>query len=303
LIEDAIEEGPGSALPISEMDWFEEVVAMMDAEKDVIAEDIPAWDWFDEVAGGDDKSRDEGTSSDGALVDSFDSDTSKETDPEGLGVISQFWPVCDVFEGANKLLGAKLGSCQDEAQVAPAIDPEGEYQGGGSTSVLSGRLPDLDAYEIPWINSTMEWCTHATMLQASAEVVACPLEEPKGGEDDRIVQVHEGCYFGVTEPLKDAEGPGIDAIYEECSSVPHFEVEEDDRCEKMDLPVAHSVLALNEPLDVKVFDPPNFAFEMLHEGVEKSPPSVVDVLVGCTKFFEGAETQHQEFWEWLYSTP
>jgi hypothetical protein len=50
----------------------------------------------------------------------------------------------------------------------------------------------------------------------------------------------------------------------------------------MDLPVVHSVLALNEPPNVKKFDPPNFTLEVLHKRVEKLPPSVVDVLVGCT---------------------
>jgi hypothetical protein len=51
-------------------------------------------------------------------------------------------------------------------------------------------------------------------------------------------------------------------------------------------------LAPNEPPDVKFFDPPDFALEVLREHVEKSPPSVVEVLVGCAKFFEGAEA-HQ----------
>jgi hypothetical protein len=53
-----------------------------------------------------------------------------------------------------------------------------------------------------------------------------PKDNPR--EDDPLVQVHEGCYVGVIEPLKDAEGPGIDAICEEYLSVPHFEGEEED---------------------------------------------------------------------------
>jgi hypothetical protein len=44
LVEDVIEEGPGPALPISEMDWFEEAIAEMDAEKVIIAEEIPTQD-------------------------------------------------------------------------------------------------------------------------------------------------------------------------------------------------------------------------------------------------------------------
>jgi hypothetical protein len=231
-----------------EMDWFEMAVAEMEAEHcevKALAVEIPARDWFYEVAESDDESEDEGASSGGVSVGGFDSDTSEGTNPEDLGVIGQFWPDCDddIFEGADRLSSTLLGPCQDEAPVAPVVYPEGEFGGEGITcEESSGRLPDLDVFENPWIDATMEWRIHATTLRASDEVVTRPSKDHKGGEDDPDMQVHEGCYMEVIELLKDAEGPGIDDVYEECSSVPHFEGEEDDRYEKMDLPVAeHSV--------------------------------------------------------------
>jgi len=63
LVEDAINEGSGLVLLIPEINWFEEAVAMMDAKKIVIAEEIPHEDWFHEVAEDDDESEDEGASS------------------------------------------------------------------------------------------------------------------------------------------------------------------------------------------------------------------------------------------------
>jgi hypothetical protein len=44
LVEDAIERGSEPALLIAKMDWFEEAVAMMDAKRVVVAEEIPVRD-------------------------------------------------------------------------------------------------------------------------------------------------------------------------------------------------------------------------------------------------------------------
>ena len=100
LVEDAIDEGPGPVLPIPGMDWFEEAVAMMDTKKVIVEEEIPNEDWFYEVAEGDDKSEDEGASSGGVSVDSFNSDASEEAFVEDLSVVGHVWPACDEnFEG------------------------------------------------------------------------------------------------------------------------------------------------------------------------------------------------------------
>jgi hypothetical protein len=61
-------------------------------------------------------------------------------------------------------------------------------------------LPDLDAYEIPWIelmDATMKWCIHAIIFQASVEVVTCLSGGPKGEEADANMQVHASCDVGV----------------------------------------------------------------------------------------------------------
>jgi hypothetical protein len=76
IIEDAIERGPKPALLISKMDWFEKVIAKMDAKEVVIAKNIPAWDWFYKVAEGDNRSEDEGASLEDVSVDIFDSKVS-----------------------------------------------------------------------------------------------------------------------------------------------------------------------------------------------------------------------------------
>jgi hypothetical protein len=114
---------------------------MMNSEKVVIAEEIPHEDWFYEFAEGDNDSEDEGASSGDVSVDGFIRD---------LNIVGHVWPVCDDnFEGAGQLSSTLLGPCLFEALVAPAVYPEGEYQGGGTTYVFSGWLPDLDAYGIP----------------------------------------------------------------------------------------------------------------------------------------------------------
>jgi hypothetical protein len=182
LVEDAIDEGPGPVLLISKMDWFEEVVAMMDAEKVVVAKEILREDWFYEVAEGDDKSKDEGASSGDVSVKGFDRDAFERAFVEDLGIVGHIWPVYDeIFEGAGRLSSTLLGPCLDEAPVAPVVHFEGEF-GGGTTCESSGRLPDLDGYENSWINATMEWQIHAIVLRGSGEVVICPLEEPRKEE-------------------------------------------------------------------------------------------------------------------------
>jgi hypothetical protein len=281
LVEDAIEEGPGPALPISEKDWFEEVVAMMDVEKcDVvpIGVKIPVWNCFDEFTEGDDESEDVGASSGDVSVDGFDSDAFEGTNPGDLGITGHFWPVCDDFEGADKLLGADLGPCQDLAQVAPVVHPEGEFRGDGITSESSGRLPDLGVDENPWIDATMEWRIHAIVLRASVEVVTCLLGGPKGKEVDTDVQVHGSCDVGVIELMRESEGPReVGAVCGKHPLVPRFEGEEDIRVETMDLPIAHDSSAPIESLTAEIFDLDDCA-------------SVASASEGLVKFPEGQET-------------
>jgi len=131
-----------------EMDWFESVIAKMDASsciKDVVSVKIPIWDWFYEVTEDQDKS-------------------------EGL--------------------------CQDEAPIAHAVESEGEYQGDGNTCESSGWTPDLNI--------------------RTAETIARPLGNHKGGEDNSATKM-----------------PEIERdVYEEYSSVPRFEGEEENTNEK-----------------------------------------------------------------------
>ena len=256
LVEDAIEEGPEPALPISKLDWFEEAVAMMDAEQEIVPVEMPVRDCFDEVAESDDESEDEGASSGDDSVDGFDSNASEGTFVEDLGTTSQFWLVCDVFEGADKVLGADLGSCQNEALVTPVVYPEGEFYSGGTTfRESSGRLPGLDADENPWIDATIEWETHAIILRASVGVMTLPVDNPREGGDDTDVQVHENCEVGVIEMLRELDGPRKEfAVCKEYPLVPRFEGEEDIRAETMDLPIACGFPAPIEFLTAEIFD-------------------------------------------------
>jgi len=100
LIEDAIEEGPGSALLICKMDWFEKAIVM---KKVVVPVKISGWDWFDEIAEGDDKFKNKGASSGNTSVDSFNSNIFKGTSIDrDLGITSHVWPVfSDTFERAD----------------------------------------------------------------------------------------------------------------------------------------------------------------------------------------------------------
>ncbi len=117
----------------------------------------------------------------------------------------------------------------------------------------------------------------------------------KEGEVDTDVQVHESCDVGIIEPIRDLEGPRECAICEEYPLVPRFEGEEDNRAETMDLPIAQDSLAQNESPAAENFDPSDFALKMVHDCVVELPPSVVDILVGCAKFIERAETHHNEW--------
>jgi len=171
MVKDAITEAPGPVSLIPEdLDWFEEAVAMMSAEKEArgaITVKSPIRDWFYKVVESDDKSGNVGASSEDVSVDVFGRDVFEGTNPEDSGIIGQIRLICDdIFEGVDWLLSALLGLCQDEAPVAPVDYPEGEHRGGGSTCELSGRMPDLDVLENPWIdNATMEWRNHTIVLQ------------------------------------------------------------------------------------------------------------------------------------------
>jgi hypothetical protein len=261
------------------MDWFEEAVSEMDAMRVVVAEEIPTRDWFDEVAGGDVESEDEGASSGDVSVDGFDSDSSEGTFIEDLGTTSPFWPVCDIFEGADKLLGANLGSCQDEALVTPVVHPEGEFYGGGTTfRESSGRLPDLDVEENPWIDARMKWETHAIVLQSSMEVVAIPWINPRERKVDADVQVHESCDVGVIEMSRELDGLREKvAVCKGYLLVLRFEREEDNRAKTMDLPIAHGSPAPIESLTAEIFDLDD------HASVANTPEDGV-------KFSEGPKT-------------
>jgi hypothetical protein len=290
--------GAWSVLPVEE-DWFERAVAEMDVQsrrERVLADEVPVRDWFYEVAEVDDESEDEGTSSGDVSVDGFDSDAFEGTNPEDLGVTSQIGPVCndDFYEGADMLSNTQLGPCQDETQVAPVLHPEGEFRGGGTTSESSGRLPDLDIYEIPWINATMEWRTHPIEFRASAEAVTHSSGEPKGGEVDADVQVHGSCDVGVIEMSRELDGLREEfAVCEGYQLVLRFEGEEGIRAETMDLPIG-SPAPIESPV-AEIYDPDDFALKSMRHDVVGPSSCVVNHSVGCVKFFEGADTPQLEW--------
>ena len=208
MVEDAITEAPKPVSPIPEdLDWFEEVVALMDAQVrngESVAEKSPIRDWFYEVVESGDESGDEGASSEDILVDVFGRNALERTDPEDSGITGQIRLICnDIFKGADQLSSTLLGPCQNEAPVAPADYPEGEYRGGGSTCESSGRMPDLDVLENPWIDdATMEWRNHAIVLQTvEVEAKSHPLGDHKGG-DDPTARTCNGCCTEIeTRPL------------------------------------------------------------------------------------------------------
>jgi len=167
------------------------------------------WDWFYEVVESGDESGGDGASSEDVSVDIFGHYVFEGTNPEDSGITGHIGPICDnVFEGADRLSSTMLGPCQDEAPVAPADYPEGEYRGGGSTCELSGQMPDLDVLENPWINDAkMEWCNHAIVLRTvEVEAKSCPLGDHKGGNDPPA-RTCEGCCTEIeTRPLGNRKG-------------------------------------------------------------------------------------------------
>ena len=170
-------------------DWFEAVTTTNKES------DEP--DWFDEVNEDGDESDDEGSSSTGALANVFgggapgDAIVSAEmvsaemvdsgmhacgstTIFEDSGITSHVWPVRndhanEFSEGADRSSGAHTAS------------HEGEYGGGRTTSESSGRMPDLDLFENPWIESpTMKWRNHAIAEQIN-ETKIRPSDDHKRG--------------------------------------------------------------------------------------------------------------------------
>jgi len=225
---------------IEEEDWFKEAVAMMNEESHnedwfhnaVVVQDRASHkrDWFDEVDKGEDESDDEGGNS-GAVVDVFDRNAAPGAATVGAemeGTIfedSEFtghvWPSCDdhhdgIFEGADRLSGAPIASL------------EGEHRGGGTTSESSGRMPDLDLLENPWIDcATMEWYNHAIAEQTD-EINTRPPDNHKEGEDNPVAKTNEAYSTETSWPSKVIDAPAIDHVICEVNpSVPRFEGEED----------------------------------------------------------------------------
>ena len=176
--------------------------------------------------------------------------------------------------------------------MTPVVDLEGEYGDVGHIyGKSSGLGPDLDLFGNPWIeDATMEWSNHAIALQASAEVMTHPLEDHKGGDFDSDMQMGvERCDVGVIGVTKDLEEPEITAICEKFLLVPHFEGEEDDQCETMDLLVGeHHPTQIEFPV-VEIF---NCALKLMYGCVAAVAPSVLNPLVDCVKFVEGLETRY-----------
>ena len=109
--------------------------------------------------------------------------------------------VWDWFYKVTEDQGEFEGLSQDETPIAHAVESEGKYQGDGTTCELSGWTANLDVQ--------------------TAETIACPLGNHKGGEDDPAMKM-----------------PEIEHdVYEEYSSVPHFEGEKENMSEMRDLPV------------------------------------------------------------------
>ena len=271
-------------------DWFdfEEAVA-------VTSDGSPEPDWFDEVDEGEEESDDEGGNSGGAVVDVFDRNVAPGvaivstemggTVFEDSRITGHVWPICDehhdkILEGADRLSGAPVASF------------EGEYGGGGTTSESSGRMPDLDFFENPWIESpTMEWRNH-TITEQTDELKTHPLDNHKGDENDPVAETNEGCHTKMSWPSKTIDVPEIDHVVCETNlSVPRFEGEEDIRVETMDLRVGYgSSFPIKSPT-AEMFDPPDFTSKTLHKYIEKLSLSVINPSVDWAKFFEVEKSQ------------
>ena len=78
-------------------------------------------------------------------------------------------PVQDWFYEVTEDQDEFEGLRQDETPIAHAVESEGEYQGDGNTCESSGWTPDLDIQ--------------------TAETIACPLDNHKGGEDDSAMKM------------------------------------------------------------------------------------------------------------------
>ncbi len=272
----------------NEPDWFEMAIAEMDRDAKLVIEEVPARDWFDEVVEGENESRDEGGNSENAVVEGFGKDVSREAIVKDSSIIGPVWPCCDDIEGTGTLPSTLLGS------ITPVMGLEGEYKDGETIcGTSSGKEPDLGVFENPWIDATMEWSNHAIALRASVEVVTRPSEDHKGGDVDSDVQVHERCDVGVirvVEPSRDLDGPDRDRVVcEVLLLVPHFEGEEDYRCEMMNLPVAENPATPVEFPTAKNFDR---ALKSMFEHVAEVPPIFLNPLECFAKFLEGLETRY-----------
>ena len=305
---DSEDEGAWAAIEVEveEPDWFELAIAKMEMAVmgQTVIKESPTRDWFYEVAEGEDKSDDEETGLEGALVNDVDRDAlegafvKEEVAVSDTGacvgtfledsiVTGHIWPACNVFEGNDRLSGTLLGPCLLETPVAPVVHPEGEFDGGGTTFCESGgRLADLGVYENPWIDATVKWHTHY-ILQVSVENVTYPLDNPREEVDVPGVQVHESCDVGVIESSRDVEGLKMFCdVCEEYPLVLRFEGEEDIRDETMDLPVA---CVFPAPIESPVAE----IFETMCGRVEEPPPNVTNPLVGCAKFSECLKTCYE----------
>jgi len=164
---------------------------------------------------------------------------------EDSGITSHIWPVCDdhhkeFFKEADRLSGAPVASI------------EGEYGGGGTTSELSGRMPDLNLLKNPQIGwKMMEWRNHAIAKETDEEKT-CPPDDHKGGEDDSVAEMNEECCSELTWPSKIIDAPETDHVICKMNlSVPCFEGEEDIQDETLDSLVAQGSPALIEPRSPK----------------------------------------------------
>ncbi len=261
-----------------EPDWFEMAIADLDRDAELV---IPARDWFDEVVEGENELKDEGASLKDAVVKGFGKDASREAIVEDSSINGPLWPCCDVVEGTGTPPSTLLGL------ITPVVDLEGEYGDGGTIcGTSSGKGPDLDVFENPRIDATMEWSNHAIALRASAEVVTHSLDNPREGEGIPDVQVNESRDVGIT---KDLEGPEMSAVCEKYPLVSRFEGEENNQCETMDLLVAERHPTQIEFPVVEIFDR---APKPMFGCVVAVPPSVLNPLVNCVKFVEGLETRY-----------
>jgi len=286
--EEVVMGGPLSISEVAdELDWFEMAIVEMGGDAEMVTEEISVRDWFNEVVEGEKELRDNGASLKNAVVECFDKDASRRAFVEDSNITGLIWPCCDDIEGTGMLPSTLLGL------FTLVVDREVEYEGGRTTcDESSGMEPDLDSYGDHLIDATMEWSNHAIALRTSVEVVTHSLDNPREGEGNPDVQVHESCDVGGIGVTRDLEGPEMfSTVYEGYPLVPRFEGEKDDRCETKDLPAAEYPTTPVEFPTGKIFDPSNCTLKTMCECIEESPPSVLDILMSRGKFFEGSETR------------